>query len=61
MEGNPCYDTEANKALFDTLRDNLESDIQVTELEYHINDTKFAEKIAKIFMERIPLFDRRIR
>lgn len=53
VEGHPCYDAEANKELFDTLRDNLKPEIRVTELDYHINDTKFAEEIAKIFMERI--------
>ena len=53
MEGRPCYGAEANKALFDALRDNLKPEIRVTELDYHINDTKFAEEIAKIFMERL--------
>jgi len=37
-EGMPFYDPEADTALFETLKKNLRTDIEVRELDYHIND-----------------------
>ena len=51
--GHPCYDPEANQALFQSIRANLRPDIPVTEVHCHINDPAFGQRVAEIFMERI--------
>lgn len=51
--GHPCYDAEANDALFQAIRSNLRPGIPVTEVECHINDPAFGQKVAEIFMSRI--------
>lgn len=48
VEGQPFYDAEADKALFDTLRTELEgSDVEIVELDTDINDKEFAVAAAK--------------
>lgn len=48
MEGQPFYDAEADKVLFDTLRTELEgSDVEIVELDTDINDKEFAVAAAK--------------
>lgn len=46
-EGGEFWWPEADRALFDSLRENLRSDIPVTELDTTINDPKFAERAAQ--------------
>jgi uncharacterized protein (UPF0261 family) len=46
MEGEPFHDPEADATLFDALRDNVD-DIELVELETHINDEEFALAMAK--------------
>lgn len=46
-EGQPFYDPEADAALFDALRENLdEGVVEVREMEEGINDPKFARAMA---------------
>ena len=48
VEGQPFYDAEADKALFDTLRTELAgSDVEIVELDTDINDKEFAIAAAK--------------
>jgi uncharacterized protein (UPF0261 family) len=45
-EGQPFYLPEADKALFDALRQNVRPPVEVVELDMHINDPAFAEAMA---------------
>lgn len=48
VEGQPFYDAEADKVLFDTLRTELAgSDVEIVELDTDINDKEFAVAAAK--------------
>jgi uncharacterized protein (UPF0261 family) len=44
--GGPYYWPEADRALFDALRDNLRKDIPYHELDFNINDQEFARAMA---------------
>lgn len=47
-EGQPFYDAEADKVLFDTLRTELaNSNVEIVELDTDINDKEFAVAAAK--------------
>jgi uncharacterized protein (UPF0261 family) len=45
-EGGPFYDPEADEALFEALRENLPSNVELHELEHNINDPEFALAMA---------------
>jgi len=45
-EGGPFYDREADQALFTALRSNLAGNVEVHELDAHINDPEFAVAMA---------------
>ncbi|MEE1373805.1 MAG: Tm-1-like ATP-binding domain-containing protein [Clostridia bacterium] len=48
VEGQPFYDAEADKALFDTLRTELaDSNVEIVELDTDINDKEFAIAAAQ--------------
>lgn len=48
VEGQPFYDAEADKVLFDTLRTELaNSNVEIVELDTDINDKEFAVAAAK--------------
>lgn len=48
VEGQPFYNPEADKVLFDTLRTELEgSNVEIVELDTDINDKEFAVAAAK--------------
>jgi len=47
VEGEDFYDPEADTALFDALRENLDSDVELVERETNINDESFAETLAE--------------
>lgn len=49
-ENQPFYDPESDKALFNTLKKNLNKHIKLIELDAHINDAIFAETAAKEFL-----------
>jgi len=46
-EGQPFYDSSANKALFDSLRKHVTPNIQVVELDMHINNPEFGIATAR--------------
>lgn len=50
-EGEPFFDPESDKALFESLRNNVNATVTVKELDLHINDPKFAEAVAKQLLE----------
>ncbi len=50
-EGQPFNDPEADKALFDTLRANIGSNVGLIELDSNVNDDAFALAAAKKLLE----------
>ena len=45
-ESQPFHDPEADKALFDALRENLDEGVEVREIEANVNDPEFATAMA---------------
>lgn len=45
-DGQPFHDPQADRALFDALRENLGADVEVREIEADINDPEFARAMA---------------
>lgn len=45
-EGGPFYDAAADEALFGALRENLTGNVELHELDLHINDPEFARAMA---------------
>ncbi len=52
-EGQPFYDAEADTALFDAIRQNLNPSIEVVEVDCEINDREFARICAASLLELI--------
>ncbi|RME69749.1 MAG: UPF0261 family protein [Chloroflexi bacterium] len=53
-EGQPFYMPEADEALFQAIRDNLDtSKVELIELDMHINDPEFAEAMANRLLEML--------
>jgi uncharacterized protein (UPF0261 family) len=51
-EGQPFYLPEADKALFEALRKNVDtSKVELVELDMHINDPEFAEAMANRLLD----------
>lgn len=46
-EGQPFFDPEADQVLFESLRENVAPNVNVIELDLHINDAEFADRIAE--------------
>jgi len=49
--GMHFYQPKADKAFIEALKNSLSSDVQLIEMDYHINDREFAHKIAGLLME----------
>jgi uncharacterized protein (UPF0261 family) len=47
VEGEDFHDPEADRALFDALREGIDDDVELIEMETDINDEAFAEAIAE--------------
>ncbi len=47
VEGQPFYDPEADRVLFGTLRENIDEQVELHEVEAEINDESFALTMAK--------------
>lgn len=47
VEGEDFYDPEADEALFESLREHLDSDVELVEMDTDINDDEFALAMAK--------------
>ena len=54
-EGQPFHDPEADKALFDAIRQNIGSHVELVELNFHINDAEFSKAIADALIELLEL------
>jgi uncharacterized protein (UPF0261 family) len=50
-EGKPFYDVEADKTLFDSLRQYLSQNVKVVEVDANINDDLFADTFLKEILE----------
>jgi uncharacterized protein (UPF0261 family) len=46
VEGGPFYDPAADEALFDGLRANLSPNVELHELDLHVNDPEFAQAMV---------------
>lgn len=55
VPGNECYMPDVDAVLFENLRKTIKPEIQITELDYHINDMEFARSVAEKFMEMYPV------
>jgi uncharacterized protein (UPF0261 family) len=53
--GQKFYDPVADKALFDSLKQNLRRDIEVIEMDCEINDAVFAAACANALLKNIKL------
>ena len=53
LEGQPFYDPEADKALFEAIRAGLPDSVSVIELDASINDPEFAKACAETLLEHI--------
>jgi uncharacterized protein (UPF0261 family) len=51
VEGKLFHDVEADKALFDSLRQHLSKNIKVVEVDANINDDLFADLFVKEMLE----------
>lgn len=51
-EGQPFHDPEADEALFQTLREEVDPGVaQIREVDAHVNDPAFAQAVATAFLE----------
>jgi uncharacterized protein (UPF0261 family) len=50
-EGEPFWSPEADRAFLDALKARLAPRVRLVELDAHINDARFAEEVAKLFLE----------
>ena len=50
-EGQPFYGPDEDKALFDTLRENVKNGVEIVEMDNNINDDAFALAAAKKLVE----------
>jgi uncharacterized protein (UPF0261 family) len=49
-EGNPFYDADADRELFDAIRANVRPNVKLVELDLHINDPEFAERLVAEYL-----------
>ena len=54
-EGQPFYDPEADRVLFDTLREACDANVvTIKTIEAHVNDAEFAEAVVQHLREILP-------
>jgi uncharacterized protein (UPF0261 family) len=53
-EGQPFHDPEADRALFETLRQHAAPPVRIVDVDAHINDPAFAEALAAQMLELLP-------
>jgi uncharacterized protein (UPF0261 family) len=53
VEGGPFHDPVADQALFDALRENLEDNVELHELEHNVNDPEFARAMVDKLLEYV--------
>lgn len=54
LSGQPFHDPAADAALFDALRRNIGSSVDLIELDLHINDPSFADAVAGKLIASLP-------
>jgi uncharacterized protein (UPF0261 family) len=52
-EGQPFHDAEADEALFAAVREHIGEHIELVELDLHINDPEFADRIADSLLDHL--------
>jgi uncharacterized protein (UPF0261 family) len=52
--GQPFHDPSADAALFEAIRGGLSSNVELVELDLHINDPAFAEAAARAILRFLP-------
>ena len=52
-EGQPFYDADADKALFDSIRDHLNEGVKVVEIDDHVNSPRFSKACANELLSLI--------
>ena len=56
--GQPFHDPAANAALFDALRAHAGPNVEIVEIDAHINDPEFsaavAERMLRLLEDRVP-------
>jgi len=50
-EGRALYDPEADRAFIEAVRNNVQEQVEVVEVDAHINDDAFTEKVVDVFDE----------
>ena len=59
-EGMPLYDDAANKGLLDTLRKELSPEVELMEIDSHINDPECAAATVKLFLKLLTVHQNRL-
>jgi uncharacterized protein (UPF0261 family) len=54
-EGGVFYNPKINRVLFESIKNNLQANIKIEEVEMHINDLEFSELIANQMIKLIEL------
>lgn len=57
-DGQPFCDRRADKAMFESLKDNLRGDIPVEDIDANINDPEFSARAVAMLLERIETANR---
>lgn len=52
-DGQPFWDNEADRAMFDAIKSNVKNDIPVVEMNNNINDPEFAAKAVEMMLALI--------
>lgn len=53
QDGQPFHSPEADAALFDSLRQNVQPPVELIELDLHINDPEFAKAMAERLLKML--------
>ena len=52
-EGQPFHDPEADEAFISSLKEKISSNVELVELDNHINDEEFAVALARSLIEKL--------
>jgi uncharacterized protein (UPF0261 family) len=51
LEGGSTHDPVGDRVLFDTLKAGLKPEIPVIEIDAHVNEERFIDRVVKEFLE----------
>jgi uncharacterized protein (UPF0261 family) len=51
LKGGSTYDPEGDRILFDTIAEGLMPGIPVIEVDAHVNEERFVDRVVKEFLE----------